>query len=526
MASPINDMMTEGNLESQRILFVPQNPHDARTAREVFAAANLELQPLENVAEAIDEIEAGAGALFIAAEQLDGPDFGRLVTWLQSQPAWSDLPVIVATGAGRLPERARYLSKLANATLIERPIHLEPLVSTVRAALRDRRRQYDMRRSIANRDSFLAMLGHELRNPLAAIILGLQQLEIDPGSDDALGIIRRQSSNLERIVDDLLEVSRISRGVISFDKERVDVVEIVRVTADAYEHIAADEGLELTVTLPDEPLWVDGDAVRLEQALGNLLSNAVRYTPAGGSIQVSAERDDGAVVVYVRDSGMGIPAQMTDNIFEIFAQAHGDFSRREGGLGLGLSLVNSIIEKHDGQVVAQSEGEGKGSLFSVRLPAADDKLGDQDVSSTASSSPEHADEPIEGPSEFTDERPLHLLVVEDVDDVRRPLCQMLRLRGYRVDEAASGGAALEVACSDAHDVILLDIGLPDIDGYEVARRIRRLGRSLPIIALTGYGRKQDREQAEEAGIDALLTKPVRLDELEEILPRASERSAG
>ncbi|MFP4597263.1 MAG: response regulator [Persicimonas sp.] len=512
MRPKTQQMMTEEASESLRILFTAQNPHDAKAVGEVFEAVDLDFCPLDDLADVLAEVERGAGVLIIAEEKLEHGEFDRLEGYLGSQPAWSDLPLLVITRNGEPSDAVRRLSQIANVTLIERPVHLESLLSMTIASLRDRRRQYDIRRSITNRDSFLAMLGHELRNPLAAIILALEQLSNDRGNDDALEIIRRQSGNLERIVDDLLEVSRISRGVISFAKERVDVVELVRETTDAFRNLAREQGLGWTVDLSDAPLWVQGDAVRLEQALGNLLSNAIRYTPPGEGVAVQAESQEGTIVISVRDTGMGIPAEMIDNIFELFAQAHGDFSRREGGLGLGLSLAHSIVRKHDGELIAESEGEGMGSQFFIRLPAADTpRQGMQPISSSDAA----ADEPTDG---VTDGRPgLRILVIEDVDDLRIPFCQMLRLRGHTVEEAATGEAGLEAADEGDHDVILLDIGLPDIDGFEVTRRIRQRRPEVAIIALTGYGRNEDREQAERAGFDSLLVKPVSLDELEEVL---------
>lgn len=518
-------MSEEEHDESLRVLFLPQNPHDAQTAREVFSAADVELCPVDDLSAMLTEFDRGAGVLIVAEEKLHHPSFDQFVTQLDAQPAWSDLPVLLVTRPGQSSELVGGLTELANTTLIERPVRFKPLLSSVHAALGDRRRQYDIRRSIANRDRFLAMLGHELRNPLAAIILALEQLDARNGGDPAVNIIRRQSGNLERIIDDLLEVSRISRGVISFDLERVDLVEIVCETVDAFKNIAAQQQLELTVTLPDTALWIEGDSVRLEQVLGNLLSNAVRYTPQGGHIHVEAGREEDQVVASVRDTGMGIPAEMIESIFELFAQAHDDFSRREGGLGLGLSLAHSIIQEHGGEIIAESAGKGLGSGFSIRLPSAapGPEFRDDEPPQDRSRRGAAVDDPAEESADPV--RDLHLLVVEDVDDVRRPFCEMLRLRGYSIDEASTGEQALSAVKYGRHDTILLDIGLPDIDGFEVARRIRRERPSVPMLALTGYGRDQDRAQAREAGFDGLLTKPVSLADLEQAL-REQTASAG
>lgn len=512
-----DQMVPEGEADSLRVLFLPQNPHDEATAHEVFEEAGVELCALDSLPRLIEEIERGAGCVLIADERLEHPGFKAFTNRLVEQPSWSDLPVLVITRNDRMGEPARHLTMVANATLIERPVRIKPLVSTVKAALRDRRRQYDLYESITNRDQFLAMLGHELRNPLAAVVLALEQLEFEDIDHPALDIVRRQSANLERIVDDLLEVSRISRGVISFERERLDLVDLTRETVEAFTAIAEGEDLELSADLPDEQMWVEGDAVRLEQVLGNLLSNAVRYTPAGGRVEVSLEREGDAVTVTVRDTGVGIPADKLDTIFDLFAQAHGDSGQSDGGLGLGLSLAHSIVEQHDGEIVARSDGEGKGSAFSVRLPAAEQHRRTDGASEDDEGKPAFEAAPAEtGPTHP------RVLVVEDAEDVRLPFCVMLRKRGYDIEEAATGQEALDAAERDDLDAILLDIGLPDLDGYEVARRLRDRGEQLPIIALSGFGRPEDHEQADRAGIDGFLTKPVSVDEVEQALPKRGE----
>jgi signal transduction histidine kinase/CheY-like chemotaxis protein len=524
-----SQVMGEDVADSERVIFLSPNPQDTRTARKVFAEVDVEMASCDCLQDVVAQAREGTGALVIAAERLVVAEVDDLATYLRSQPVWSDLPVLVVTRAGKSGAAARGLSDVANITLLDRPVRFRTLVSSVNAALRDRRRQYELRRSIANRDRFLAMLGHELRNPLAAIIMGLEQVRAG-ATEVPLEMLRRQSNNLERIVDDLLDVSRISRGVISFDMNRVDLAIIARQAAKAFEDVAVSHDLELRIDVPDdEPLWVDGDSVRLEQCLGNLLSNAVRYTPEGGCIDVSARCRDDQAIVAVRDTGIGIPDEMIEHIFGLFAQAHSDVSRREGGLGLGLSLVQSIVEEHGGEVRTRSEGADKGSVFEVSLPVCDpprssspdrmepDRLEtdsfEPDRSSPDRSSPDHSDDETSPP-----EPKLELLLVEDVADVRAPLRDMLRLRGYAVDEAACGLDAVSCAEAGDYDAILLDIGLPDIDGFEVARRIRADGYEGGIVALTGYGGSEDREEARRAGMDLLLTKPVDLAELEDALP--------
>ncbi|QDG53714.1 hybrid sensor histidine kinase/response regulator [Persicimonas caeni] len=508
-------MMTDEQEESLRVLFLPENPHDVTTAEKIFGDADIDLAPCSSLTEVLCKLDQGAGVILATEEQLLDEELDRLVERLEAQPAWSDLPLLVITRSGKPYPVSQRLAEAGNVSFIERPIHFKPLVSIVRAALRDRQRQYAIRRSLANRDRFLAMLGHELRNPLAAIIFGVDQLETD-ADGSAREIIRRQSANLERIVDDLLDVSRISRGALSFDKERVDLAQLTRETVSAFENIAADEGVEMTLEVEDDaPHWVYGDAVRLEQMFGNLLKNAVRYTPEHGRVDVSVSREADEVVVRVTDNGIGIPEEMLQNIFELFSQAHVDFSRREGGLGLGLSLAHSIVESHGGDIVARSDGKGEGSVFEVRLPAEETTASQGPEGGSEAHEPERPDD--QAPSKDERAEGLRLLVVEDVDDVREPFCEMLRLRGYEADEAATGQAGIDAAHEHSYDVVLLDIGLPDLDGFEVAQTMRADGYEGLLVALTGYSSEEDRQRADAAGFDTLLTKPVSFHKLEEAI---------
>lgn len=502
--NPPSTMMIEEERESARVLFLPQNPHDAHTAEEIFEEEEIDLVCCSSLSKVVAELGRGVGAVVVAEEQLRDGALDRLIELIEAQPTWSDLPLLVITRSGRPYPVSKRLGEVGNVTLIERPIHFRPLVSMVRSALRDRRRQYAIRRSLVNRDRFLAMLGHELRNPLAAIIFGVEQLDSDV-PESAREVIRRQSSNLERIVDDLLDVSRISCGALSFEKERINLAEVVAETSSAFENIARDSDVTLELQISgDASLWVHGDAVRLEQMLGNLLKNAMRYTPAGGRVLVSAEQEGCEAVVRVVDTGIGIPKEMLENIFELFSQAHVELSRREGGLGLGLSLAHRIVESHDGTITADSNGEGEGSKFEVRLPMGNVEAPEQQ----AVTSDEAAG---------IDPDKLHLLVVEDVDDLRGTFCEMLRLRGYEVDEAATGQQGIDTVDADVHDVVLLDIGLPDRDGFEVAQAMRVDGFDGLLVALTGYSGAEDRERAERAGFDCLLTKPVSFKRLEAVL---------
>lgn len=367
-------MTTETGQVSGRVIFLPDNPHDAETAGEVFDEYDIEICPVDTLKELVDEARRGAGCLLVVEEGLQGPEIDEFIAFLEQQPEWSDLPVLIATRKGSSSRRAWRLTEIANVTIIERPLHIQTLVSLIRSALRDRHRQYEIRQSIANRDNFLAMVHHELRNPLAAISLATQLF--DDIENSAVEIIKRQTQNLENIIDDLREVSQIRRGKLSFDRARLDLVDLVDDTIDAFEPIAADHNLELTVDLPDDPVWVDGDVGRLGQVLANLVSNAIRYTPEEGRIDVEARRRGDLAVVTVADTGIGIPSDKLDHIFDLFSTAHEERGAGSEGLGLGLNLAYNIVLAHDGELVVESAGESRGAKFSICLPVAEPAEGE------------------------------------------------------------------------------------------------------------------------------------------------------
>jgi two-component system, sensor histidine kinase len=345
-----------------------------------------------------------------------------------------------------------------------------------------------------HKDDFLAMLAHELRNPLAPILSAMQVIRRHPDNDEvvqrAREVVERQVRHQARLLDDLLDVSRITRGRIRLRKAPVDVrsalaaaVEETRPLIDARSHT-------LTVVLPDAPLRVEADPTRLMQIVTNLLDNAAKYTNPGGQIELVAQRDGGHLVLRVRDTGVGIPPDMQGRIFELFTQVDVPIARSLGGLGLGLSLVRSLTELHGGSVAVVSEGPGRGSEFTVRLPLG---KADPPPGATAPSAP----------------RSRHVLVIEDNTDAREMLRIALELDGHRVETAADGVGGVETALRTTPDLVLVDIGLPGLDGYAVARRLRAaLGDRVTLVALTGYGQSEDRRRTSEAGFDAHLVKPV------------------
>ncbi|MGJ0514298.1 MAG: hybrid sensor histidine kinase/response regulator [Methylomicrobium sp.] len=350
------------------------------------------------------------------------------------------------------------------------------------------------------KDEFLAMLAHELRNPLtpinnAAHILDSLKLE-DPRLSWATGIIKRQVKHLTHLVDDLLDVSRIVRGKISLKKERLDLVEVIKAVLETARDFISDKQQHLDVRLPEQPVLVEGDSVRLSQVLLNLLDNASKYSLEKGRIEVNVQLFGSEVEIQVWDNGMGISPELMPTIFDLFQQGMRTLDRSQGGLGIGLTLVKQLVELHGGGVTAASPGPGLGSTFSIRLPTI--------VEAPAS--------PASEPSMPLPNGGLRVLVVDDDADVRMSTALLLELNGYEVKMADSGEQAITQIGNFHPDVVLLDIGMPGKNGYQVAQSIRRLpnGGDLLLIALSGYGQAEDLARSQEAGFDHHLVKPLNL----------------
>ncbi len=370
-----------------------------------------------------------------------------------------------------------------------------------------KRAEEALREADRRKDEFLAMLAHELRNPLAPIrnaahIMGQPGLD-GPRIEWARGIIEQQVVHLTRLVDDLLDVSRIVRGNIALKKERIELAAVVEQALESARPLIESKGHAVTVSLPEVPVQLEGDPVRLTQVLLNLLDNAAKYTPKGGKIELSAERVGPEVALRVRDNGIGIPAGLLPRIFDLFEQGERSLDRTEGGLGIGLTLVYRLVELHGGRVEAKSAGPGQGSEFTVWLPAA--------VARQAQT----AAKPRPAPR-----RPgRRILLVEDDVSVADAMGVLLSLEGHQVKVAPTGQAALELAASFRPEAVLLDIGLKGMDGYEVARRLRELpeGREALLVAVTGYGHEEARARSLAAGFDHHLVKPVDPERLLDLL---------
>ncbi|MFO1431875.1 MAG: ATP-binding protein [Candidatus Competibacteraceae bacterium] len=351
------------------------------------------------------------------------------------------------------------------------------------------------------KDEFLAMLAHELRNPLAPIrnaVEVLKRLDFpNPKLQWVRDVIDRQVSHVVRLVDDLLDISRIIRGKIMLQKAPVELAIIVNQAVESVHSLIESQQHRLEVSLPTLPVRLEGDSVRLTQILSNLLNNAAKYTPQGGHIQLEAEVEGNTLVLRVRDNGAGIPDTLLPYVFDLFTQAERTLDRSQGGLGIGLTLVRHLVELHGGRIEAKSAGSGQGAEFTVYLPGVLESASD----ATAETDAETA---------LKAETGARILVVDDNVDVAESMAVLLELEGHQVRTVYTAHAALEAARTFRPDVVLLDIGLPGMDGYEVARRLRAspATRHVLLIALTGYGREEDRARSKAAGFDRHLVKPV------------------
>ena len=512
-----------GHLE-RRVLFLAPTPRDGALTRKTLADAGIDCVCHQSLRALCADLEKGASALLLAEECLAAQERDTLVTWLSRQPPWSDLPVLVLAHKGAdSTDIAQVMELLGNVTVLERPMRIAALVSAVRTASRARERQYEMRTQLAEqklaqeslqeehrrKDDFLAILAHELRNPLAPIRNALHIMHIrgtrDPSTQGLQQMLERQVDHMVRIVDDLMEVSRITRGKIVLRRERTELrpvienaVEFSRPLIDAANH-------RLVITMPDEPIMLDIDPVRVAQVVSNLLNNSAKYTERGGRIAVTVTRDGGFATISVRDSGIGIPREALTRVFDLFTQIERGADRRQGGLGIGLTLVKTLTEMHGGTVGVASEGPGRGSEFTVRLPIAADAVPEPHHGGTRESA-----------GRLSGER---VLVVDDNRDAALSLSMLLESLGADTRVEFDGPSALEAVAEFHPTIVLLDIGMHVMDGYEVARRIRLRPEwaGMTLIALTGWGQEEDRLRSRAAGFDFHLVKPADIEVLQSFI---------
>ena len=505
----------------ERLLILAPVGKDAELTATKLRRAGLQCQVCRDSATLAAEIDAGAGAALIAEEALAGGT-EPLVSVLARQPSWSDLPILLLTRPGADSSTVSLaVSTLGNVILLERPIRVSALISAANTALRARLRQYQSRAQLLSleeadrrKDEFLATLAHELRNPLAPIRNSVELLRMagaeQPVVQDLADMMGRQVVHMVRLVDDLLEISRITRGTIELRRMPVQLAAVVASALETSRTMIDAARHRLELDLPDEDIWLDVDHTRIAQVISNLLNNAAKYTDPGGLIRLTARRSDDEALIEVQDSGIGIPAALLPRVFDMFAQGDTASSRSPGGLGIGLTLVRSVVEMHGGKVAAQSDGPGTGSLFSVRLPIMTRLQESQAQAATA--------------ARATLTSHSRILVVDDNHAAADSQGALLEVIGAQVAIAHDGATALAMVETHRPDIVFLDIGMPQMDGYEVARRMRQLPQSANVllVALTGWGQEKDRLQSEAAGFDRHLVKPTDLDTLRGLLAAAGQ----
>ncbi len=589
-----------------RILLRATTARDAVLAHDVLARAAIESHACADLSEVVQELRHGAGGLMLAEEAFAGPGVETLMSALAAQPAWSDIPLLVLARPGANSRTIAEIGRrFGNVTLIEQPVRVAALVSVARSALRARERQYQMRTMLdglaegdRRKDEFLAMLAHELRNPLAPITTTLALLEAEaPGSSDVgryHHLIRRQVEHMTRLVDDLLEVSRITRGKFELQVVPILLAEVIEDAIDISRPMLDARAHTLTVDA-GAATWVEGDRIRLTQVFSNLLNNAAKYTPPGGRVAISVRREASDVVIEIADNGIGLAPQALEPIFQLFVQYNAGSRGTLSGLGIGLTLVRTLVERHGGSVRAQSAGPNQGSTFTVRLPllkswrpwvpAATGATPSASATDAAALGAEHAlpsstdsvppaatagtaaattgtgavapgvaaattgtgavarssasrtaaatagtvaaapgasaEDGAAGPGAPAGAATAGLagsraprrkvvMVVDDNRDAADSLAELLEIKGASVLCAYDAEQALDLARERRIDVAVLDIGLPGMDGCELARALRAGagGSGLTLIALTGWGQEAERERIAAAGFNHHFVKPV------------------
>jgi len=494
----------------ERVLILAPIGSDGVMAQRVLGQLDMKAHVCGDVAELCLELPQGVGALLITEEVLWDPSLECLIEVFDNQPSWSSIPMIVAANIDLdLYKREHLLRRLENykVTFLSRPVVIVSLASTLRSALGARRRQYQVRDLMVNlhtelrlRDEFLATLSHELRNPLSAVrnavqLMNMAEIE-DPRLANSRDIIDRQTRDLSRLLDDLLDVARVTQGKISLKLEPFSLRKLLEeIVNDLCE--AGSMQCDVSLQMPDDELFIKGDRLRIKQVFLNLIHNADKFSDDHEEITVRAWKDADDVVVSVRDRGIGIPRHMLDSVFHLFSQAARTNRDTRGGLGIGLTVVQGLVHMHKGRITVSSAGTGSGSEFTVYLPGLKDHTAKNrtvERSARRSSAP----------------KPQRVLVVEDDVDGGATLKALLASDGHRVTVCRDGRSGLIQARTQHPDTVILDIGLPDSNGNEIARLLRsdpNFSDTL-FIALTGYGSVEDQRRAIEAGFDRHLTKPI------------------
>lgn len=530
--------MDAAPLDTECLLVLAPRGRDAAVVAHVLSPLNTPTVVCATLGELVGRLGDSVVAAVVTEENLKDEGAAGLQHWIDGQPQWSDFPFIVLATkqvGSRSSQAAAALAKLGNAVLLERPLNAETLRSAVNSAIRSRRRQYETRSHLqqqetvgaenrrlyeaerearadaeaANRakDDFLATLSHELRTPLSAILgwtYVLQQRRADLG-DLARGVdtIERNARAQARLIEELLDMSRIVAGKVGLELQTVVPAGLVdQVIASVLPSMQA-KNIVIERSLSAAMVPILADPQRLQQVLWNLLTNAVKFTGEDGRIGIEAAVEGGELVLAITDNGVGIAPEFLPQVFERFRQADGSTTRSHGGLGLGLAIVKKLVELHGGSVAAASAGLGTGATFTVRLPLGEDPPCDPKPRSA-----DPAEAALRGGPAGSKIRDVKVLLVEDDPDGREMVAHLLTEQGGQVRAVGSAEAALQALSEGAFDVMVSDIGMPDVDGYQLLERIRAAGNPIPAIALTAFARLEDRDRALEAGYAAHLSKPV------------------
>jgi len=504
--------MAQGMQNNSLILNVDDSEAARYAKTRILTRAGFSVIEATNGNEALSRARSEAPALVLLDVKLPDINGLEVCRLLKENPLTQSI-LVLQTSASYIgtADKIRALNGGADNYLFE-PIEPEELVANVKALLRLSRVERELRDVDRRKDLFLATLAHELRNPLGPIRNAVDLLRnLDPyapaAEENARQTIIRQTDHLVRLVDDLLDVARITQGKISLHEEPVELKSFIHAAIEAATPMIERRRHVLSVDLPEQAVWLRGDGIRLAQIVGNLLNNAAKFTQPGGAIMLNAQQQDDAVVIRVKDNGIGISADSIAAIFEMFAQAEHAPDRVQDGLGIGLSLVKNLVDLHGGSVKASSAGIGHGSEFEVRIPC---KPG-----AALSELPAVEDQRIA--------QPRRVLVVDDNVDAAEMIAALLEINGHTVEKAHTASHAIELASRFHPDVVILDIGLPDMTGYEAAIKLRQLGtlQDTELIALTGYGQETDKHRAFEAGFAHHLVKPVTFDALMTVINQSN-----
>ena len=510
---------------------------DSSVISEILAGAHMCCSQFRSLQELVKNIDDVSGAAVITEEMLTSKAFDLLYDALSVQPEWSTFPlIIVSTSRGDPGYIWNLIEKIgpkAQIQVLERPLYKAELLSAVRVSIQSRQRQYQIRDELKLRlsieeklkeesrrkNDFLAILGHELRNPLASLATALELVHRKPDRNKlewCEQVVGKQVEQLQCLVDDLIDISRITKGHIELRYSTVELGEQMREAADAISSLISKKNQQLRVSTPDPPLYVRADKVRLQQMFVNLLKNGSLYTPKGGVIRFSVIKENGEGIISVTDSGIGLGPEQLKMIFEPFLEIRSHQETDEPGLGLGLSVVKNLTERHGGSVKAVSEGPGKGSEFIVRLPLREaNPTESATVESTRSDSAAFETESREKPAP-EEAAPRTILIAEDNRDFAELLQETLQDEGHTVVIIENGKEAAACARREDPDFVIIDIGLPDLDGYTVAERIRagQSGECSTLIALSGY--TEEKEKTRDL-FDHYILKGSNVDKLFEIL---------